>query len=185
MPQLNVSDSGWGTRFFIAGCAVLLLFSIACSSGAVADDAPISESQAKTAAEAHMKSILGFVTGGASAQSFIEAFAPECREGVDAASLEFVRLFIQAFAPELASLEIEELDVGSVTVQSADDGVLVLIDDPTAIRIKVDGEFKLATEVLGEFDMAPTEEDLEPLLLVRRSGQIYVGDCSELQGLNE
>lgn len=159
---------------------------VACGGGG-GGDGPITESEASEATSRYMVTTLGLFTGTTEAQGFIDLFAPECREGVDPAALAFVAVFIQAFAPELRGIEIEDVDVGELRLEQVDEGTLVSPLDPEAIRVKVDGNFMPATEffAVSGFEPSDDEDDLaEPVLLVRRNGDIYIGDCSELEGLS-
>jgi hypothetical protein len=94
-----------------------------------------------------------------------------------------VLLFIQALAPELADTRIEDIDVGQVKVEKADEGYLVAPADPGAMRVKVDGQFVNADEYFTSagFESDLSGDEVDPILLVRRDGKIYAGDCQELQ----
>jgi hypothetical protein len=173
------------------GLAVCLAVSVACGgdndgNGGNGGDGPITEAEATDAANEYFATALGLFTGSTEAQAFIDLFAPECREDVDAAALGFVLLFMQAFAPDLQGKEIEEVDVGALTLEHTDAGTLVSPADPDALRVKVEGQFVAANDFFAESGFEPTEDSeiAEPVLLVRRDGKIYLGDCSELEGLS-
>ena len=174
------------------GLCTMLTLVVACGgddnddgSGA-SDDEPITEEQAGEVANEFLTTTLSLFTGNTSAQEFINLFAPECRGNADVASLELVVGFIQAFAPELQDLEIEEVDAGPLTLEQTAEGTLVTPQDPDALQIKVDGEFVRATDFFADagFEATDTGTIVESVLLVRRDGNIYLGDCSQLEDLS-
>ena len=162
---------------FVAALAL-----VACGGDSKkADSDPIGESEAKEAADRYFLTSLGLFTGDTEPQEFIDIFAPECRADADLSTLAFAILFIQGFAPDLKDVEVEAVDVGGVNLEQTDEGALVTPQDANGLRVKVDGEFVPASEFFSEVGFDDAEEDTaEPLLLVRRDGVIYLGDCSEL-----
>jgi len=176
--------------FAALGLFAVVLFGAACGgsdgSSDKPDDAPITEAEATEAVNGFLASTFGLFTGATKAQEFIDLFAPECRAGADAESLAFVLLFIQAFAPDLQGIEIEEVDAGALTLEQTSEGVLVSPQDPAALRVKVDGEFVPVDELFADagFDAVEDEGIVDSVLLVRRDGRIYIGDCSQLEDLS-
>ena len=166
--------------------AAVFAIGVACGGGESKSDGPITEDEAAEAAGEYFTTTLGLFTGATEAQAFIDLFAPECREDVDPAAIAFVVLFMQAFAPELQDIDIEGVDVGALNLEHTDEGTLVTPADPDALRLKVNGVFVSAADFFAESGFEPTEDgDLaEPVLLVRRDGEVYVGDCSEIEGLS-
>ena len=173
-----------GTWLAGLGVAGLLSLAVACGGG---DDSgggnSLSESQAKQATNRFLATTFGLFTGDSTPKAFIEQFAPECREGVQESDLATAMLFIQAFAPELADLKIEEFDVGEVKVEQTDEGYLVSPTDANKMRVKVDGKFVNANTFFrdnGFEDIGSEELAEDPILLVRRDGKTYIGDCEAL-----
>jgi hypothetical protein len=175
----------------LAGLALLLC---ACSGGS--DDSGdggggggLSEKRAGELAEQYVLYAFGVLTGQVDAQKLIESFAPECREGVKASDIEAAVGFIALFLPQLADAEIEDVDLGELTYEKTDEGILVLPKDPDAIKIKVKGKFVNANEFFSDLGLDESEEDSGPLtaddalLIVERDGKAYLGDCTELQDL--
>jgi hypothetical protein len=169
-------------------CALLALV-VACggdddgNGGGASNDEPITEEEAGEVANEFLTTTLNLFTGDTSAEEFINLFAPECRGSADIASLELVLAFVQSFAPELQDIEIEEVDAGPLTLEQTPEGTLVTPQDPEALRIKVDGEFVRATDFFAEagFEATDSETISDSVLLVRRDGNIYLGDCSQLE----
>jgi hypothetical protein len=168
------------------GVAGLLALAVACGGdddGGGGGGDNISESQAKQAADRFLLTTFGLFTGDATPKAFIEQFAPECREGVKESDIATAMLFIQAFAPALADLKIEEFDVGEVKVEQTTEGYLVSPTSADNIRVKVDGKFVNANTFFqdnGFDDFGEDDPTEEPILLVRRDGKTYIGDCEGL-----
>jgi hypothetical protein len=169
------------------GIAGLLALAVACGGdddgGGGGGGNTLNESQAKQAADRFLLTTFGLFTGDSTPKAFIEQFAPECRDGIKESDLATAMLFIQAFAPELKDLKIEEFDVGEVKVEQTDEGYLVSPTDADKIRVKVDGKFVNANTFFQENgfeDLASDDPTEDPILLVRRDGKTYVGDCEAL-----
>lgn len=172
-------------RLTAAWASGLVLLAAACGGGGDKDDGPITESEASAYVSRYFVTSLGLFTGGTDAQKFMELFAPECRQDVDPAAFAFLTLFVQAMAPELKDLRVDEADAGPLQLEHTEQGTLVSPRDPNALRVKVDGTFVSADEFFARsgFEATDDEELAEPLLLVKRDGKVYLGDCSELEGL--
>jgi hypothetical protein len=179
--------SRWRPTFlvFVLGVTALL-GGLACGGDGESEDR-ISQTEAEEAADRYFVTTLGLFTGSADAEGFIELFAPECRQGVDPSGLDFVVAFMQALAPQIQGANIDEVDVGALRLEHTDEGTLISPEDPDALRLRVDGAFVSADDFFGQAGFVPTEgtDPAEPLLLVRREGKVYFGDCSELEGLSE
>ena len=173
----------------LVGLALLL-----CACGGGSDNGGgggggggLSEKRAGELAEQYVVNILGVLTGDVNAQKLIDSFAPECREGVKASDIAAAVGFIAIFVPQLADVKIEDVDLGELTFEKTDEGILVLPKDPDGIKIKVKGKFVNANEFFSELGFDETESDSGPLsaedalLIVERDGKAYLGDCSELQ----
>jgi hypothetical protein len=172
--------AGFGALCLVA----VMTLGVACGGDdKKADSDPISESEAAAASNQFLKTTLGLFTGTSKAQEFIDLFAEECREDADVATLELVLSFIQGFAPDLQGIEIEEVDLGPLDLEQTSEGTLVTAQDPSSFRVKVDGEFKPASEFFAEAGFEGADEDTlsSSVLLVRRDGQILLGDCSDLE----
>jgi hypothetical protein len=163
------------------GIAGLVALAVACGGDDDGGDGDnLSQSQAKQAADRFLLTTFGLFTGDSTPKAFIEQFAPECRDGVKESDIATAMLFLQAFAPELEKLKIEEFDVGDVKVEQTTEGYLVSPTDATKIRVKVDGKFVNANtffEENGFEDFASDDPTEDPILLVRRDGKTYIGDC--------
>ena len=168
----------------LTAVALLAALSVAVACGGSKDS--ISEDEARVVVNRYLATTLGLFTGTTQPQQFIDLYAPECRDDVDVEGLTLVTLFIQGFAPELRGIVIEDVDTGELETDSDDRGTLVTPKDPSALRVKVDGAFVPASEFFGQagFEATDAGEIAEPVLLVRRDGSIYIGDCSELQDLS-
>ena len=168
------------------GVIVFVTLGVACGGGGSKQDGPITEDEAAQAMSHYLETTIGLFSGSAQPQTFIDLFAPECRENVDASSLALVVTLIQGFAPGLKDVKLQGVDVGKVTLQKNEQGTLVSLQDPTALRVKVDGNFKPVDQFFADAGFEATGEgDLEePLLLVRRNGKVYLGDCSGLDDLS-
>ena len=177
------------SSLFALGIAGLVVLGVACGGGGGGggDSNKVSESQAKDAAEKFLLSMFGIFTGDTKADEFLGQFAPECREGVNEDDIEEALTLISAFGGafgELEDLEIEEFDIGEVTVRETEEGTLVAPKNLDSIRVKVDGKFVNADEYLQSvgFDEFGTDDPAEdPILMVRRDGKTYIGDCSFLE----
>jgi hypothetical protein len=174
----------------LAGLALLL-----CACGGGSDDGGggggggggLSEKRAGELAEQYVVNIFGILTGDVKPQALIDSFAPECREGVKASDIAAAVGLIALFVPQLADVKIEDVDLGELTYEKTDEGILVLPKDPDGIKIKVKGKFVNANEFFSELGFDDTSSDSGPLsaedalLIVERDGKAYLGDCSELQ----
>jgi hypothetical protein len=168
---------------WLAAAVLILVATLGCGSGS---GDSISDDEARLAVNRYLATTLGLFTGTTQPQQFIDLFAPECREGVDAEALALVGLFIQGFAPELRGVIIEDVDTGELQITRDDDGIRVSPRDPVALRLKVGGAFVAASEFFAGagFEATDDEEIAEPVLLVRRDGNVYIGDCDELRDLS-
>jgi len=186
MTRRHFSFAGPIAWFAAVGLVAVVLFGLACGGDEKSDDDAISEDEASEVANGFLTTTLGLFTGGTEAQEFIDLFAPECRAQADAAALELVLLFIQGFAPELQGIEIEEVDAGELTLEQTAEGTLVTPVDPSSLRVKVDGEFMPASEFFASagFEEVEDQSIVDSVLLVRRDGEIYLGDCSQLEDLS-
>ena len=168
-------------RSIVAILTALAFMLLACS-GDSDDPGSINAGEAKEAADEFILTSFHLFTGDSSPQEFIDLFAPECRDDVDESEIALALTLIRAFASEFQDLDIDKVDVGRVTVEYVAEGALVNLPDPGGVRVEVDGDFKLLSELftdLGlDFEIGPGE--LENLLLVRRDGEIHLGDCAEL-----
>jgi hypothetical protein len=172
------------TRLSLLGLVAVLFFAVACSGGGDSG-AKISDAEATTAANNYLKTTLGLFTGSTPPQDFINLYAPECREGVDPASLAFVSSFMQGMAPDLKGTTVEAVDAGPLEIKKADDGAFVTPKDPSALKVQVNGEFKPASDFRGAAGFTPSEpsDSATPLHLVRRDDQIFIANCDELRDL--
>ncbi len=174
------------TRTWLAtiGVAGLMTLAVACGG----DDnggggSGFNESQAKAATNNLMKTAFGLFTGDATAKQFIELFDPECREGVDEGEISTGLALIQAFAPELSKLDIEDFDVGDVKVEESGEGYRVTVANPDSMRVKVDGKFVDADEFFedaGFGEITEGDPSEEPINFIRKDGKVYVTDCEAL-----
>ncbi len=183
MKAMHLHTPGTVTaRLGLFSLVAVLLFAIACGGGS---GDKISDSEATDAANNYLATTLGLFTGSTAPEDFINQYAPECREGVDASALSFVSAFMQGLAPELKDLKIEAVDAGPLDIKHTDDGALVTPKDPNALRIKVDGEFQSAADFFGPAGFSPQDANssADPLHLVQRDGKIYLANCQELQDL--
>jgi hypothetical protein len=164
---------------------VLALAAVVACGGDGDVDGRISEAEAERAAGEYFTTTLGLFTGSTDSQAYIDLFAPECRDGVDTSVLDFVLLFMQALAPELSGIKVEAVEVGALVLEHTEEGTLVTPEDPDALRLKVDGTFVSAADFFARSGFEPSDDtDLaDPVLLVKREGKVYLGDCSELEGL--
>ncbi len=181
--QGRAIGEGIVARLVLFGLVAAMLFGVACGGGS--DQPSISEAEAVAVTNTYLKTTLGLFTGTTDAQTFIDQYAPECRADIDASAMAFVSAFMQGLAPELKDVDVEAVDVGRLKLEETDDGVLVIPEDPAAMRITVDGQSMPANEFFAQAGFVPIEEDDlgDPVLLVRRDGQVYLGDCSELKDL--
>jgi hypothetical protein len=162
-----------------------LVFGLACGGDSGSDSGAISEDEAKDFADKFFLTSIGLFTGQTDADAFVEMFDPECRDEVDTSGLAFVLLFIQGFAEDLQDVEIEEVDVGDITVEETADGATIAPANPESLRVKVEGEFVSADEFFAQYGFEESEDDLtdpEPVSVVKRGGELYIADCSELEG---
>ena len=168
----------------LAGAALGGFLAVAAACGGGSEQAVISEAEAREATNSYLMTTLGLFTGAGDPQAFIEQYAPECRQGVDASALAFVATFMQALAPGLAGVEIEGVDAGALSLTEGEGGVLVTPLDSGALRVQVEGRSVPAAQFFSEAGFVPTETGFgEPILLVRRDGAVYLGDCEELKDL--
>jgi hypothetical protein len=174
-----------GSRFrpLVAVLAGLALLLGACSGGN--GGGGLSEKSAGELSEQFVLDVFGILTGDVNAQRLIDSFAPECRQGVSVAEIQTAVGFIAVFLPQLAEVEIEEVDLGELQYQETDEGILVMPVDPDGIRVKVDGRFVNANEFFSSLGLEDEDDSpaspTEPLLIVERDGKAYIGDCSQLQ----
>jgi hypothetical protein len=129
-------------------------------------------------------------TGKKPPQSLIDVYAPECRQNASVADVTAIVQFLQEFLPGLREADIEAVDLGDLEVEEISDGVRILPADADAMRFRVDGRFVNARDYLTDLigPEAATLTDVSEdgaLTLVRRSGQLYIGDCEDLQDLTE
>ena len=87
--------------------------------------------------------------------------------------------------PQLAEVKIEDVDLGKLTFEKTDEGILVLPGRPNGVRIKVDGKFVNANDFFKDLGF-DSEEDTpaiadDAILVVERDGTAYLGTCSEIQ----
>jgi hypothetical protein len=175
--------------FLIAPMLALALAALACgggsgggaNSGATNSD----ESAAAAAANQHLKTILGLFDGSTSGQELINIFAPECRGKATASDIETVGALIRAFVPDLSKNKIAAVDLGKLTFDKTSDGITVTTTDSSAIKLKVKGKWVstddyLQTAGLSGDATASLGVD-QGVLLVKRDGKWYLGDCSMLQ----
>jgi hypothetical protein len=168
----------------VAVVASVALVLSACGGGSGGDG--LSEKRAGEVAEQYVLDFFGILTGNVDAQRLIESFAPECREGVSAGDINAAVGFLRLFLPNLAEVEIEEVDLGKLKFEKTAEGILVVPEDPGAIRLKVKGKFVDAEELFAEMGFTESDDDdlggpAEPLLIVERDGKAYLGDCANLQ----
>jgi hypothetical protein len=161
--------------------SLALLLASACGGGG---DGGSEEERVARAANQHVKTLLGALTGAKSGRDVINAYAPECREGVNASDIDAGVGLIRLFAPGLANAKIEDVDLGELTLEKASDGYEVAPVDAAAVRIKASGKWQTVEQFftgLGfdEDDSGPA--DIGAVLLVERDGNWYLGECSELQ----
>ena len=173
------------------GVVGLVSLAVACGGGGGGggggDSNKVSESQAKDAAEKFLLSMFGIFTGDTKADQLLAQFAPECRDDANEDDIEAALTLISSFGGafgELDDLEIEEFDIGDVTLQETENGTLVAPKNLDSIRVKVDGKFVKADEYLQSvgFDEFGADDPAEdPILMVRRDGKTVIADCSFLE----
>ncbi len=168
--------------------AVLTLLLSGCgggSDGGGGGGGGLSEKRAGELAKQYVLDTFGILTGDVNPQRLIDAFAPECREGVAASEIAAAVGFISIFLPQLAEVKIEDVDLGKLTFEKTDEGILVRPEDANAVRIKVKGKFVNANEFFGDLGFDSVEDTPaiaeDALLIVERDGKAYLGNCSELQ----
>jgi hypothetical protein len=160
--------------------ALIALALIACGGkGSSGSD----EEAAGAAATQYVKTFLGLLDGSAHGKDLLAAFAPECREGVNAGDIEGVMFLIRAFAPELGKTKVEAVDLGELQYNRTAEGIEVTPKDTSAIRVKTNGKWIAADEFFktGGLDNSDEPPTNEALLMVKRDGKWYIGDCSQLQ----
>ncbi|HXH21907.1 MAG TPA: DUF4352 domain-containing protein [Dehalococcoidia bacterium] len=164
--------------------AVLVLAVAACGGGGGGGGGGSEEEQVTRATNQHIKVLLGVITGGSSGKDVINTFAPECRGGVNASEIDAALGLIRLFVPQLAQAKIEEVDVGKLRLVKVAEGYEVRPENVDAIRIKSKGKWQTADEFfsgLGLGGGSDPSDELESLLLVKRDGKWYLGDCGELR----
>jgi len=179
----------------ILAAAVLLLV-VACGgdtksdagvSGAGPGTGAISEKEARAAANRFFLTFFGVLSGKQQPQSLIDLYAPECRKDVKASDLAGVLGLVRLFVPGITNMKIEDVDLGKLKLEETKDGTKVVPEDPNKVRIKVEGKFVNIDEYFKGLGFDDNNEDPantnDPILLVRREGKIYVGDCDSLSDL--
>ena len=170
----------------------LIALVAACGGGSndandSSDGGTVSEKQAGEVARQYFLTTMGVLSGKNTPDQLLQLYAPECRAGVDTQSIAATMLLIRAFVPDLDKLKIDDVDLGELKYERNDKGVLVAPSDPSKVRIKVDGKFTNVDDyfkTLGFGDSSsPADTSNEPLLIVKRSGKAYIGDCSGLSDL--
>jgi hypothetical protein len=178
--ELNTRSS---FRSFVAVLAGLALLAGACSGGG--GGGGLSEKRAGELSEQFILNVFGILTGDVDAQRMIDSFAPECRQGISAAEIQTAAGFIVVFLPQLAEIEIEDVDLGELEYERTEEGILVTPVDPNGIRVKVEGRFMNANEFFSSLGLESEDDSpaspTEPLLIVERDGKAYIGDCTQLQ----
>ena len=164
--------------------AALAIFLSACGGGSNGGGG-LSEKSAERLTNQFVLDILGLLTGDVDAQRLIDSFAPECREGISASDINIAAGFISVFVPQLSEAEIEAVDLGRLSFERTDQGMLVTPEDPDGIRVKVGGQFVSANEFFRDLGFDESDDSVaspaEPLLIVERDGKAYIGDCEQLQ----
>jgi hypothetical protein len=168
----------------LAGLVTALTVLVAACGGGSDGGGGLSEKRAGEVAKQYVLNFFGLLTGEANAQEIIESFAPECRENVKASDIAAAAGFISLFLPQLAEAEVEDVDLGKLSFETTDEGILVTPEDPTAIRLKVEGKFITADEFFSDLGLENEDDSLagpeEALLIVERDGKAYLGNCAEL-----
>ena len=145
----------------------------------------VDEKAAREVSSQFVLTVFGVLAGTKQPQAMIDAYAPECRAGVKASDVAALVGLVRLFAPQLAEAKIEAVDLGELRIEPVADGFRVSLVDPDKLRLKVNGKFVDADEYFASLgldnadDASPTGD--EPILLVRREGKLYVGDCDSLQ----
>jgi hypothetical protein len=160
--------------------ALLAAALIACGG----KGSPASDEEAAGAAAAQsVRVLLGLFDGSTHGKDLLEVFAPECREGVKASDIDSVLFLIRAFVPDLGKTKIEAVDLGELRYNRTSEGIEVTPKDTSAIRVKADGKWMAADEFFQTSGLGNSDEQAtdEPLLMVKRNGKWYIGDCAQLQ----
>ncbi|HLF70562.1 MAG TPA: DUF4352 domain-containing protein [Dehalococcoidia bacterium] len=170
---------------------LLVTLAFACGGGGGDKDSGSgggtpSESEAAKVVHDYVLATFGVFTGSKTASDLLNVYAPECREGVNEEDIAGISALIRLFAPELAKAKIEDVDFGKLEYEKTDEGILVKPADPEKLRVKVNGKFVDANEFFGSLGLEESDEGTDvtsgdPLLVVKRDGKAYIGDCSELQ----
>ena len=173
-------------KFLSAGLILAALLAVACGGGSDGGSGGgLSEKRAGELAKQYVLDVFGIITGDVKPQRLIDSFAPECREGVKASDIAAAVGFISIFLPQLAEVEIEDVDLGKLTFEKTDEGILVRPEDPNAVRIKVKGKFVNANDFFSDLGFEDVEDTpaiaADAILIVERDGKAYLGACSELQ----
>jgi hypothetical protein len=153
-------------------------------NGNAGDTGPITEKQATDVAQKYFLATFGVLTGKSTPQQLIDLYAPECRQNVKAENIAATMLLARAFLPQLAEVDIEDVDLGELKFETNDQGVLVTAVDPNSARVKVNGKFVGARDYFQSLGLSDegdsTDTTNEPIQLVRRDGKVLIGDCSGL-----
>jgi hypothetical protein len=180
-------------RSLSAALILISILAVACGggskgsggSGDTSSGGGLSEKRAGELAKQYVLDVFGIITGDVNPQRLIDSFAPECREGVKASDISAAIGFISIFVPQLADVKIEDVDLGKLTFEKTDKGILVRPVDPNAVRIKVKGKFVNANDFFKDLGFDSVEDTPaiadDAILVVERDGKAYLGTCSELQ----
>lgn len=162
--------------------AALMLLVCACGGGSDGGGGGLSEKRAGELAKQYILDAFGVLTGDVNAQRLIDAFAPECREGVKASDIAAIAEFVSVFLPQLSEVEIEDVDLGKLRFEKTDEGIRVLPEDPNAIRVKIKGKFINANDFFSGLGMEESDSSIaeDAILIVERDGKAYLGECSDL-----
>jgi hypothetical protein len=175
-------------RNVVAGALVVAVLAAACGGGGGDKSASSSdEEQAGATARQAVISLLGLFTGATSGKDMLGLFAPECRQGVKTSDIDAALVLIRAFVPTLPKDKIEDVDLGDVSYNRTSEGIEVTPGDPNAIKIKVKGKWVAIDDYFNAAGFSSSEASTtadEPLLMVKRDGKWYIGDCSSLQDMS-
>src|SRR5574339_464511 len=101
----------------VASCVVTALVSLALTACGGGGGGGSEEDQVARAANQHVKTVMGLPTGNSTGKDMLNAYAPECREGVEASQIDAALGFIRLFAPQLSQMKIEDVDLGKLTLE--------------------------------------------------------------------